>query len=144
MNEPGIDSSNNQSFAESWLDNRDRIFRDEREIGSAILTRIGIETGLVGRHYSRNIPTGMAMGGWTRYGSEDAHPHEPSQQHRPWWGVLGVPQIATRDEIARAYKRRISEYHPDKVAHLGEEIRAVAERRSKETNAAYDEAMRRA
>ena len=51
-------------------------------------------------------------------------------------------EIATRAEISHAYKRRISEYHPDKVAHLGEEIRAVAERRSKEINVAYEEAMR--
>lgn len=86
---------------------------------------------------------GAGRGGRTQNGSEDARPHESSQPHRPWWEVLGVPQIATRDEIARAYKRSISEYHPDKVAHLGEEIRAVAERRSKEINAAYDEAMRR-
>jgi DnaJ like chaperone protein len=86
---------------------------------------------------------GAGQDGRTQYGYEGAHPHESSQQHRPWWEVLGVPQIATRDEIARAYKRCISEYHPDKVAHLGEEIRAVAERRSKEINAAYDEAMRR-
>jgi hypothetical protein len=61
---------------------------------------------------------------------------------RPWWEVLEVPRIATRDEVARAYKRKISEYHPDKVARMGDEIRALAERRSKEINAAYDEALR--
>lgn len=86
---------------------------------------------------------GAGRGDRSRTGSEDAPPQEPSTAKRPWWEVLGVPQIATRDEIAAAYKRRISEYHPDKVANLGEEIRAVAERRSKEINAAYDEAMRR-
>jgi DnaJ-domain-containing protein 1 len=60
----------------------------------------------------------------------------------PWWEVLGVPRIATRDEVAGAYARRIEEYHPDKVARMGEEMRALAERRLKEINAAYDEAMR--
>lgn len=74
---------------------------------------------------------------------DDASPR-PSEEPGPqWWDVLGVPRIATRDEVARAYKRKISEYHPDKVAQLGAEIRAVAERKSKEINAAYDEAMRR-
>lgn len=66
-----------------------------------------------------------------------------SAQTRPWWEVLDVPQIATREEVARAYKRRISEYHPDKVAQMGAEIRALAESRSKEINAAYEEALRR-
>ncbi len=60
-----------------------------------------------------------------------------------WWSVLDVLPTATRDEIALAYKRKISQYHPDKVAQMGEEIRAVAERKSKEVNAAYEEATRR-
>ena len=58
-----------------------------------------------------------------------------------YWFVSRI--IEGRGDEARAYKRRISEYHPDKVAQMGEEIRALAERRSKEINAAYDEAMRR-
>lgn len=66
----------------------------------------------------------------------------PPPSALPWWEVLGVPRIATRDEVARAYKRKISEYHPDKVAQMGDEIRALAERRSKEINAAYEEAVR--
>ena len=61
---------------------------------------------------------------------------------RPWWVVLEVPRISTREEIARAYRRKISDYHPDKVAQMGAEIRALAERRSKEIDAAHDEAIR--
>jgi hypothetical protein len=61
---------------------------------------------------------------------------------RAWWAVLGVPRITTRAEISRAYKRKMSEYHPDKVAQMGAEIRALAEQRSKEINAAYDQAMK--
>jgi DnaJ-domain-containing protein 1 len=34
----------------------------------------------------------------------------------------------------------MSQYHPDKVATLGPEIRALAEQRAKELNAAYAEA----
>lgn len=60
----------------------------------------------------------------------------------PWWEVLGVASDAGPEEVSRAYKRRISEYHPDKVALLGEEIRSVAERKSKEINSAYEEAQR--
>ena len=35
----------------------------------------------------------------------------------------------------------MSEYHPDKVASLGKEIRELAERKSKEINAAYRDAL---
>jgi DnaJ-domain-containing protein 1 len=32
----------------------------------------------------------------------------------------------------------MTEYHPDKVASLGPELRALAEKKSKEINAAYE------
>ena len=74
----------------------------------------------------------------TRRAPPGFEPLEPQ-----WYEVLGVGVFATREEITAAYKRRISEYHPDKVARLGDEIREVAERKSKQINAAYDEAMKR-
>ncbi len=70
-------------------------------------------------------------------------PGEPTARDLPWYEVLGVGVFATREEVAAAYKRKISEYHPDKVAQMGHEIREVAERKSKQINAAYEEAMRR-
>jgi len=74
-------------------------------------------------------------------------PRQPDAAYEPfgprWATVLGVPATASKDEIAAAYKRKISEYHPDKVTRMGPEIRALAEMRSKEINAAYDEALRR-
>lgn len=51
--------------------------------------------------------------------------------------VLSVSQNATIDEIKSAYKKLMMEYHPDKVAGLGAEIKEVAERKTKEINAAY-------
>ncbi|MBP1474613.1 J domain-containing protein [Frateuria sp. MAH-13] len=62
---------------------------------------------------------------------------------QPWFDILGVPESASREEIEQGYRRRIGQYHPDKVARLGEDIQRLAEKRAKEINAAYDEAMRR-
>jgi DnaJ-domain-containing protein 1 len=59
-----------------------------------------------------------------------------------WFEVLEVPESATSEEITAAYKKKISENHPDKVAQMGEEIRALAELRSKQINAAYDYALK--
>ncbi len=64
-------------------------------------------------------------------------PAEPARD-RPAHEVLGVTPDATQAEIKAAYQRLIRQYHPDRVADLGPEIRAVAERRAKEINAAYD------
>jgi DnaJ-domain-containing protein 1 len=51
--------------------------------------------------------------------------------------VLSISPDATIDEIKSAYKKLMMEYHPDKVAGLGAEIKEVAERKTKEINAAY-------
>ena len=53
--------------------------------------------------------------------------------------ILGIGRHATFDEIRQAYRLRISEYHPDKVAALGAELRRVAEEMTKKINHAYAE-----
>jgi len=52
--------------------------------------------------------------------------------------VLMIPQGASIDEIKSAYKKRMMEYHPDRVAGLGEEIRELARTKSVEINSAYN------
>jgi DnaJ domain len=60
----------------------------------------------------------------------------------PWYVVLDVDRSASRAAITAAYRARISQYHPDKVARMGPEIRALAEQKSAEINAAYEAALR--
>ena len=54
--------------------------------------------------------------------------------------ALGVTSEAAPADIKRAYRKLISKNHPDKLAARGlpESMRAVAEERSREINAAYD------
>uniref|UniRef100_UPI0040563B82 DnaJ domain-containing protein n=1 Tax=Candidatus Electrothrix sp. TaxID=2170559 RepID=UPI0040563B82 len=60
----------------------------------------------------------------------------PSEQH--YYTVLGVEQGADFSAIKKAYRKLSMQYHPDKVAHLGDEFKGVAEEKMKEINAAYD------
>jgi hypothetical protein len=53
--------------------------------------------------------------------------------------VLGVPETASTDEIKAAYRQLATRYHPDKVTHLGEEFRVLAEKKFKEIQRAYQE-----
>ncbi len=54
--------------------------------------------------------------------------------------ALGVTPETNAAEIKRAYRKLISQNHPDKLAARGlpESMRAVAEERSRELNSAYD------
>jgi DnaJ-class molecular chaperone len=75
--------------------------------------------------------------------SEAPQAPKPSAPETPaWYEVLGVDENADRTDIERAYRAKISQYHPDKVAQMGEEIRQLAETRCKEINAAYDAALK--
>ncbi|WNB76594.1 J domain-containing protein [Methylomonas koyamae] len=51
--------------------------------------------------------------------------------------VLDVKSDAIPMDIRTAYKKKISEYHPDKVENLGAKIRQVAEEETRRINAAY-------
>lgn len=56
------------------------------------------------------------------------------------YAALGVSNDATPAEIKRAYRKLMSQNHPDKLASRGlpESMRPVAEERSREINSAYD------
>lgn len=60
---------------------------------------------------------------------------------RNWHEVLEVAPTAGREQVIHAYKRKIVQYHPDKVATMAPEIRRLAEARSIEINVAYDRAL---
>ena len=51
--------------------------------------------------------------------------------------ILGVGASASMDDIRLAFKMRLKEYHPDRVAHLGPKLQEVAEQEIKEINQAY-------
>ena len=59
-----------------------------------------------------------------------------------WFEILEVRADSSAPEIAAAYRKKISQYHPDRVAQMGPDIRQLAERRSIEINRAYDTAMK--
>ena len=52
--------------------------------------------------------------------------------------ILEISPDATNDELKKAYRELAKKYHPDKVSHLGEEIKKAAEVKIVELNAAYD------
>ncbi len=53
--------------------------------------------------------------------------------------ILEVPKSATDEEVKKAYHRMAIKYHPDKVAHLGDDVRRAATEKFQKLNGAYEE-----
>ena len=64
---------------------------------------------------------------------------EASESSFDPYQILGIDSSASGEEIQSAYKARMHEYHPDKVAHLGEELQKVAHRKAVEIQQAYEQ-----
>lgn len=65
----------------------------------------------------------------------------PPSEASPY-DVLGVTRTATATEIRSAYQGLMRKYHPDLVATMPVEFRDVAEKKTKEINAAYAQLKR--
>ena len=52
--------------------------------------------------------------------------------------ILGITPDATDEEVRKAYRRMAIQYHPDKVATLGEDVQKAAEEKFKAISQAYE------
>lgn len=55
------------------------------------------------------------------------------------YNTLNISQNANQDEIKKAYKKMIREYHPDKVEHLGDDLKELANNKIRDIQRAYEE-----
>ena len=75
-------------------------------------------------------------------GQHQSDSADPNAEHPPAWDpyrILGVAPSASIEEIKHAYRELANKYHPDKLEHLGEEFKTLAEKRFKEIQQAYQE-----
>ncbi|NYZ60485.1 J domain-containing protein [Candidatus Micrarchaeota archaeon] len=68
--------------------------------------------------------------GWDASGNRD--------MEKRYGKVLGLKGPVSPDDIKRAHRSLMAQYHPDKVKHLGEQLQVVAAQMAKEINEAYD------
>jgi hypothetical protein len=72
--------------------------------------------------------------GRTQAGAEEKERSSPPDPYE----VLGIAPDAAPEEVRAAYRRESQRYHPDKVAHLGEEFQQLAHEKFKEIQRAYE------
>lgn len=80
-------------------------------------------------HHAGQQQTGG--GGWTRPGRDEL---------KQAYDILGVEPSATDAEVKRAYRKLMSQHHPDKLVAKGlpEEMMEVAKQKAQEIQGAYD------
>ncbi len=83
------------------------------------------------RGYAYTAPGGS-------YRSSRPPPQSASYGKDPY-AVLGLQRGAHEREIKRAYRKLISQYHPDKLGDVPDELKRRAEERAREINAAYEQ-----
>lgn len=82
------------------------------------------------------------------YGGQNRGTYQKSEQQKQpsprdtksesyYYNVLSLKPQATVDEIKKAYKILMNQYHPDKVATLGIELQNLAKKKTQEINEAY-------
>ncbi|MBU1008581.1 MAG: TerB family tellurite resistance protein [Bacteroidetes bacterium] len=52
--------------------------------------------------------------------------------------ILEIESTATDEEVKKAFREMARKYHPDKVSHLGDDVRKAAEQKFQEVANAYD------
>ena len=85
--------------------------------------------------YAWNATGGGPRGG---HGGGGYVPPQRSAQGPDPYAVLGIARDADERAIKRAYRKLISEHHPDRLGDLPEDMRRRAEARASEINAAYE------
>ena len=100
-----------------------------------------IEKGKAAERRSRAGPTSGAQNNESAKSSGSSENESSTRGDPAWYEVLEVRQDASVVEIKTAYRRLMSQYHPDKVSSLGKELRELAEAKSKELTHAYRRAM---
>ncbi|MDB9786466.1 DnaJ domain-containing protein [Bacteriovoracaceae bacterium] len=72
--------------------------------------------------------------------NETASEQSGSKEKQKWdpYKILGIENTDSLMTIKKAYRNKVSQYHPDKVDHLGPEIQAFAKQKTQEIIEAFN------
>jgi uncharacterized protein YjbI with pentapeptide repeats len=109
---------------------------DEADLTNVDLTKEQIKSlKNYGRAIIRGSQIGKTISKKKQMKAEDSHDDLFNEQD--CYKILEVTKQSSLDDIAHAYKKKAKEYHPDRVNHLGEKLKIVAQREFERIQHAY-------
>lgn len=157
-----------QSTVNDALDNLSRANKDElddfdRELRGESRSAGGATTGgqragqgqsgygQAGQHRSGSGHGASGSGQRSSGGGQEAGQSSSKEGRRKpgekddafYYSILGLTPSASEVDIRKAYRRLMSQYHPDRVATLGEDLQRAAAEKAKTINEAYQIIERR-
>lgn len=114
-------------------------------IGIPSTTFEALKSMFIGHSYQSSYSTSYGSGYGYGYGSgysyNSGSSGYSSTNYRNLdddYKILEVSPDATDEEVKKAYRKAAIKHHPDKVSHLGEEVRKAAEEKFSKVNEAYE------
>jgi hypothetical protein len=88
---------------------------------------------------TRILPGGYRQTGSYHSGGTGQEGSKPGAGvERDPYKILDISRNATPEEIKSAYRKKAQRYHPDRVAHLGDEFQQLAKQKFQEIQKAYE------
>ncbi len=105
----------------------------------AILLKVAVALRIPAELFNAMLAARAATGAQYAGGSGPRQPATPALLDQAY-AQLGLARSASDAEVKRAYRKLVSQYHPDKLVSRGlpEEMMEVAKNRVREINTAYD------
>ena len=96
------------------------------------------------KYYQNNKNADSAGNSSTKNNQSRRDTSEGDSSSRHWdpYQILEIERGASQENIKQAFRHLAGKYHPDKVEYLGNEFKALAEKRFKEIQRAYEELRR--
>lgn len=94
--------------------------------------------GLLSHYVDQMLGMSSSYNRGGRTGANNATSNAGKMSLSQAYQILGVSASATNEEVKKAYRKLAMKFHPDKVANLGDDVKASAENRFKQIKEAYD------
>ncbi|MBE0645375.1 MAG: DnaJ domain-containing protein [Bacteroidetes bacterium] len=119
------------------LDDFDRELRGEKRASESAGSGQRGGTGSSAGQRQTGSSSQSRQGGGQQSASQEGRRKPGEKDDAYYYNVLGLTPSATEAEIKKAYRKLMSQYHPDRVATLGEDLQRAASEKAMTINEAY-------